>query len=251
MKLNRDAFLSVAAVAMLLATGAAQAVPVILLNEDWQDAAWSGTDINVGVNASLHDFVGYGLNDNNPTTLLGAGTGGNVLRDQAGFGGTYGSATNAGNAIRVRSSNGAMLNETALALSAFDSVTFSFDLKQNQANYVQVVEFSTTQAFTAGTVLLLDTIDGNTNLGLWIPKSYTLVDGVDATFTDTSYFRIRKLRPSPAGTNGGANATFHIYDNLLITADVASTTIPEPATASLALLGLGGLMMRRRRNTLA
>ena len=30
-----------------------------------------------------------------------------------------------------------------------------------------------------------------------------------------------------------------------------ATTIPEPATASLALIGLGGLMMRRRRQTLA
>jgi len=30
--------------------------------------------------------------------------------------------------------------------------------------------------------------------------------------------------------------------------NVTAITVPEPATATLALLGLGGLMMRRRRD---
>lgn len=207
-----------AALAFSIFAGTAHA-QTILLFEDWQDEGWSGTDINSVDNAPLSDFVGYGLNNNNPTTLLGAGTGGNVLRDQGGFGGTYGASDNSGNAVRVRSSNGAMLNENPLQLSTLgaSTVTFSFDVKQLTANYVQVVEFSTDQAFTAP--ILLDTIDGNTDFGVWILKTYTLVNGVDATFTDDAYFRIRKLRPSPAGTNGGANSTFHAYDNLKIEID--------------------------------
>lgn len=210
---------------------------VTLLTEDWE--GMSG-DINTVTNQPLSDFVGYGLNNNNPTTLLGAGAGGNVLRDQAGFGGTYGSGDNAGNGLRIRSSNGALLNETPLSLAGLISVTFSFDLKQVTANYVQVVEFSNDQAFTAP--ILLDTIDGNSDSGLWIPKSYTLTDGVDATLTDDSYFRIRKLRPSPAGTNAGANGTFHVYDNMLITGEA----IPEPSTFLLSALGALALLRRRR-----
>lgn len=225
-----------------LALTVSSASAVTLLTEDWEDAGWSGTDINA--NTSLHDLVGYGLNQDNPTTLNGAGVGGNVLRDQGGFGGVYGSAVNSGNAVRVRSSNGAMLNRSPLALSAFDTVTFSFDLKANTANYVHVVEFSTNQAFTAP--ILLDTFDGNSDLGLWLAKSYTLTNGVDATFTDDSYFRVRKLRPNPAGTNGGSNPTSFTYDNLLIEAESLSV-IPEPS--SLALLGLGGIaiLLRRRK----
>lgn len=88
--------------------------------------------------------------------------------------------------------------------------------------------------------MLLDTIDGNSNLNLWIAKSYTLVNGVGTTFTDTSYFRIRKLRPNPAGTNAGANSTFHVYDNILISA------VPEPSAALLGGLGLLALLRRRR-----
>ena len=227
---------------------------ITLLSEDWQDAGWSGTDINVSPNNALSDFVGYGVNNDNPTTLLGAGTGGNVLRDQTGFGGTYGSATSAGNSVRVRSSNGAMLNENALELVALNltSITFSFDLRQNTANYHQVVEFSNNTGFlttgqeTTGinnTVLRLDTFTGDTDLTLWLAKSYTLVDGVDVAFTDNSYFRIRKLRPSPTGTNAGANSTSHAYDNLLITGVEA---VPEPSGILLGAIGALALFRRRR-----
>ncbi len=223
--------------ALLLPAGAA----TTLLFEDWQTTGMATGDINSATNAPLTGWVGVSFNTTNPTVSDGA-QGGNVLRDQGGFGGTYGSGDNAGNATRVRSSNGAMLNKDALQLATLNltSVTFSFDLRQNTANYVQVVEFSTDAAFSAP--ILLDTIDGNTNLGLWIAKSYTLVDGVDATFTDTSYFRIRKLRPSPIGTNAGANGTNHTYDNLLIEGEA----VPEPSTVLLGALGFLALLRRRR-----
>jgi hypothetical protein len=209
----------------IAATMVPASAAITLLSENWETAGMASGDISNATNAPLAGWAGFGLNNDNPTMLL-VPSGGNVLRDQAGFGGTYGSADNAGNATRVRPSNGAMLNEDPLQLDtlAATSVTFSFDLKQVTANYVQVVEFSNNTGFlkTGGsnTVVLLDTIDGLGTLGLWEAKSYTLVDGVDASFTDASYFRIRKLRPNPAGTTAGANSTFHGYDNLVITAEV-------------------------------
>jgi len=217
--------LATAALALATLTGSVTAETVVILSEDWQTSGMVSGDISNATNAPLAGWAGFGLNNDNPTMLL-VPSGGNVLRDQAGFGGTYGSADNAGNATRVRSSNGAMLNEDPLQLDtlAATSVTFSFDLKQVTANYVQVVEFSNNIGFLASggsnTVVRLDTIDGLGTLGLWEAKSYTLVDGVDASFTDASYFRIRKLRPNPAGTTAGANSTFHVYDNLVITAEV-------------------------------
>tara|TARA_B110000908_G_C10138523_1_gene395632 strand:- start:251 stop:946 length:696 start_codon:yes stop_codon:yes gene_type:complete len=231
MKLRNIKTLAVVA-GLSLTAGSASAASVY--TEDWE---YTKTSSDINVDSTLHSSVGYGLNNNNPTIALGAGAGGNVLLDQGGFGGVYGAAGNAGAAIRIRSSNGALLNRTALSLASATSVTFSFDLKQNTANYHHVVEYSGTEDFSS--IVLLDTIDGDTNLGLWIAKSYTLTTGL----TDDAFFRIRKLRPSPSGTNGGSNGTSHSYDNLL----VETTVVPEPSSA--ALLGLGGLalMMRRRK----
>lgn len=225
---------AVAATAVITTSASA----AVVLSEDFEYGVTNG-DMNVDV--ALHELIGYGLNDNNPTTLLngGVGTGGNVRTDQAGFGGTYGTGDNAGQGVRVRSSNGALLNRDAMDLSGFTSAVFSFDVKQVTANYVQVIEYSSSQDFLSG-VVLLDTLTGDTDNGVWINKSYNLVDGVGGvSLTDDAYFRIRKLRPSPGGTNAGANGTFHVYDNISVTG------VPEPG--SLALLGLGGLMIARRR----
>ncbi len=232
-----------------MAIGSAQAA-TILLSESWETTGMTDTDISGAVNAPLTGWAGFGLNNNNITMLL-TPSGGNVIRDQGGFGGTYGVATNAGKAVRVRSSNGAMLNETPLLLAtlAMNSVSFSFDIKQVTANYVHVVEFSNNIGFlTSGTtggktnaVLTLDTFNGNTpaDVGVWRPESYTIAD-TTIGFTDQSYFRIRKLLPNPGGTTAGANGTFHTYDNLLITA------VPEPTSALLGSLGVLALLRRRR-----
>jgi hypothetical protein len=73
-----------------------------------------------------------------------------------------------------------------------------------------------------------------------VAKSYALTDGVGGiNFSDDAYFMIRKI--SVAETIGGANSTFHVFDNISV------TSVPEPS--STALLGLGGLalILRRRK----
>ena len=243
--------LAFASLSALLCTPSSNAA-ITLLSESWDTPGMAVGDINSTTNAPLTGWAGVSLNSTNPTMLDVPG-GGNVLRDQSGFGGVYGTNQNAGLGVRVRSSNGAMLNKEALQLSTLgvSAVALSFDLKQIVPNLIHVVEFSNNIGFlTSGTtggkdnnVLLLDTIDGNTDLALWVAKSYSLQNGVDIGFTDQSYFRIRKLRPSPEGTVLGTNGTFHVYDNLLITA----TPVPESSTALLGGLGML-LVLRRRRN---
>jgi len=230
----------------LFSAMASNAAAITLLTEGFEQVV-TNSDIN---NIVPRKMIGVSFNTNNPIVANGA-QGGNVLNDQGGFGGTYGLATNAGKAARVRSTNGAMLTEAALQLVTLnmESIVFSFDLKQVSANQFHVVEYSTDAAFTAP--VLLDTITGlGSSVGLWETRSYTLVDGVGVNFTDDFFFRIRKMRPQPAGTVNGANNTFHVYDNILITGveRQSAAAVPEPATATLALLGLGGLMMRRRRD---
>ena len=178
---------AVSGIACTVIGGPALAEPVVILSESWDTPGMVTGDINSTTNAPLTGWAGVSLNSTSPTMLDGPG-GGNVLRDQAGFGGAHGSSQNAGSAVRVRSSNGGMLNKQGLQLLAMGatSVSLSFDLKQVTANLVHVVEFSNNIGFlTSGTtdgkgnnVLLLDTIDGNTDLGLWIAKSYTVQDGV-------------------------------------------------------------------------
>ena len=242
------AFASLAALTCAPSSHAA----ITLLSEGWDTAGMAVGDINSTTNAPLTGWAGISWNTTNPT-MLDAPQGGNVLRDQSGFGGVYGTNQNAGLAVRVRSSKGAMLNEEGLKLSTLgiSTVALSFDLKQSVPNLIHVVEFSNNIGFlTSGTtdgkdnnVLLLDTIDGNTDLGLWVARSYSLQNGVDIGFTDESYFRIRKLRPSPVGTVAGTNGTFHVYDNLLIT----GVPVPESSTALLGGLGML-LVLRRCRN---
>ena len=53
-------------------------------------------------------------------------------------------------------------------------------------------------------------------------------------------------------TSGSANLTFASREHGSLagpTLSISVTAVPEPATATLALLGLSGLAMRRRRKT--
>ena len=163
----------------------------------------------------------------------------NARTDQSGHDGVGG---NSGRGMRVRSSTGAATQDVPMSLIGETSLTIGFDLKENTANYVLALQYSSSADFTSPVEIARFEGLGANALGTWVAKSYTLTDGVDGiTFTDDAYIMIRKL--SVGGTNGGANNTFHVFDNISIT----SAAVPEPS--STALLGLGGLalMMRRRK----
>tara|TARA_B110000908_G_C10022646_1_gene343615 strand:+ start:38 stop:703 length:666 start_codon:yes stop_codon:yes gene_type:complete len=166
----------------------------------------------------------------------------NARGDQAGSDGLGGSA---GKGVRVRSSTGEMFLGTALQLatgdggSAFASLTISFDIRPDDAGYNTRLQYSALGDFTD--VVELVNINGGDapyTVGAWLVNdSHTITDGVGGyVFTDTANLRF-------FSDGGGANSTFNVFDNVLITAE----QIPEPSTT--ALLGLGGLalIMRRRK----
>lgn len=76
----------------------------------------------------------------------------------------------------------------------------------------------------SGATLNGDTVTGNTHTGDWMLVTYTFDVAADGT----------QLNIQSQGSTGNINA-------------LALTSVPEPATASLGLLGLGALLMRRRR----
>lgn len=76
----------------------------------------------------------------------------------------------------------------------------------------------------SGATLNGDTVTGNTHTGDWMLVTYTFDVAADGT----------QLNIQSQGGTGNINA-------------LALTSVPEPATASLGLLGLGALLMRRRR----
>ncbi|MDQ8192190.1 hypothetical protein [Roseibacillus persicicus] len=74
-----------------------------------------------------------------------------------------------------------------------------------------------------------DTINGNArwdqagNGGYLLGERVTITDGVDGVvFTDDAYFMIRRNPDTPTGNS---NPTFHIFDNILITADTVDPVI--------------------------
>lgn len=76
----------------------------------------------------------------------------------------------------------------------------------------------------SGATLNGDTVTGNTHTGDWMLVTYTFDVAADGT----------QLNIQSQGGTGNINA-------------LALTSVPEPVTASLGLLGLGALLMRRRR----
>lgn len=76
----------------------------------------------------------------------------------------------------------------------------------------------------SGATLNGTTVTGNTHTGDWMVVTYTFDVAADGT----------QLNIQSRGGSGSINS-------------LALTSVPEPATASLGLLGLGALLMRRRR----
>lgn len=235
--MKRNLLTSIGAVALLLVAGAAQAVTVEIQFDTFEGMANSGVSANASQEAlsGWRDVTNLGFRADNGT----AGDN-NVRSDQAGNGSAKG--------MRVRSSTGAATLDNAMQLSTLGAteVTMGFDINlDDNSTYNLIVTYSEDAAFTAPVTLATYSSFGTDNGGFF-SDSITIVDGVSGiVFSDDAYFMIRN-----PGT-GGANSTFHTFDNILITAEVPANAVPEPATATLALVGLGGLVMRRRRNLVA
>ncbi len=166
-------------------------------------------------------------------------TAGNARTDVAGFGGTYGAATNAGISMRVRSSTGAATLDSDMQLVTLgaSSVTISFDLKEGTADgtYPLNTSFWLALYYSAlgdmSDAVLIDTFLGNGThgvLGTWNAYSKTITNGAGGiVFTNTAQMMIGRLV-----RGSGSNPTFHSFDNIVITAETGSDITPPTLLGS-------------------
>lgn len=148
-----------------------------------------------------------------PTYLGGtpAASADNVLPDQTGTDGSGGTTLKG---VRVRSTNGAMCLKRPMLLTSANAatVTIQFDLKEVTAGYRLDLQYSKLGDFTDA--VTIDNFWGAGTLNTWVHKSYTLTNGSGGVvFSDTAQFMIRKA----SGGTGGANTTYHTFDNISIT----------------------------------
>lgn len=101
------------------------------------------------------------------------------------------------------------------------------------------------------TPFILTTVSQNANTLIYINgKLEGTIEGLGSTSsTDISFLMIGS---TTSGTQKGASFTLdnlYVHDRALDANEVAAfvASVPEPATASLGVLGLVGLMLRRRR----
>jgi hypothetical protein len=164
-------------------------------------------------------------------------------------GGVSGSDTSS--ATRIRSNGSAITMDNVMQLTSLSatSVTISWDW------FADADDFNVGLYYASGTtttgMVLLDVNSGGLDSGTWSHDSVTITAGQviaaneviagDAggtiNYTDTARFVLMK-HSGNAADGGGRD---QIFDNIRITYDA----VPEPG--SLALLGLGGLLIARRR----
>jgi len=216
------------AVAITGSSFSAHAATIIFDTEDFETSG----DLGIWENAT-NQYQSNGL---------GAG---NVLFDQTGTQADPFVATNfSGGAIRIRSSTGSLVLADPLPLATLGAiaVTITYDLRENTAGYMSVVQYSSDGEFQFDgdgddTVTLASydgngTVDGTGANGEWRRYSHVISTGL----TDTFQFRL-----GMGARGSGSNPTFHAWDNLVVSYEI----IPEPSTALLG--GIGGLFLLRRR----
>jgi len=105
-----------------------------------------------------------------------------------------------------------------------------------------VIDSSTANSWTLGIA------DNNFKVGGAIEASN--VNGIDATGLDLYRILNATTGASPTGTIGlgSYEGTLKISSAGVVGFDVSPAVIPEPSRAMLAALGLGGLLLRRRRS---
>ncbi|WP_411847014.1 hypothetical protein AAFN60_06020 [Roseibacillus persicicus] len=158
------------------------------------------------VSGSFNATAGDSVNSNARWDQLGSGDG--------------------GSGMRVRANTGAATLDSPMPLATLgaNTVVMEFDVNLDDDHaYSIAIQYSADAAFTEPVTLATYTSDGTDNGGYLLGERVTITDGVDGVvFTDDAYFMIRRNPDTPTGNS---NPTFHIFDNILITADTVDPVI--------------------------
>ncbi|WP_411847013.1 PEP-CTERM sorting domain-containing protein [Roseibacillus persicicus] len=194
----------------------------------------NGTNYGPADAASVNSGIGWrDVSGSTFTATVGDTINGNARWDQAGNGG--------GSGMRVRANTGAATLDSAMPLLTIGlpTVVMEFDINlDDNSQYSLVIQYSADAAFTSPITLATYNSNGSDNGGFLENESVTITDGVaGVVFTDDAYFMIRR---DPSDAIGNSNSTFHVFDNISITA------VPEPSVGILFGLSSLGFLLRRR-----
>lgn len=213
------------------------------LNAATQSKAY---DFRVTATATDSNFALFDTGVNNANAVLAPGAADPHWSITASPAGPVGAAT-------VQLNNGAWLaNEAAGTVggSSWISTVASGNTNIAAGNYTFEQQFDLTGRDPNSAVIVLDIAVDNTITDI-------LLNGISQGITTGGFGGFSGPFEIDSGFQGGINTLSIIVNNAGATANpgglriqvlqATANIIPEPATASLALLGMGGLMMRRRR----
>lgn len=193
-----------------------------------------------------------GLQDPGDMNVLRNGVTGNAL-----FNGNALTQNNFAPAINVGNDNAFWTTDVALVVATGNAVTLTdvtfnyIAISAGQALNVNrrsdfTVEVFDPSLLSLGSFSINEAVSGTTAVPQTPTLTFTFAAPIDLTLPGSYTLRIK------AGDFAGQDETGNHtgIDNLAINGRVtAIASVPEPTTASLGLIALGGLLMRRRRTT--